>query len=174
MCCYGAGFVPIRHEISVRKVLGMVQKKLDKKPEGKKAAKKPEERMEANGKRKPAENLQEAKHAEKKPEEKREQKPAEKREEKPGKGKGYNPWDVLRYPHLAEKSMNMVELENKLVFMVSRKSTKSQIKEAVERGFNVKVLSVNVEITRKGAKKAYIKLAPENMASDIASRMGMI
>ena len=134
---------------------------------------KPEERTEAKGERKPAGKVQEAEHAEKKPEEKKEQKPAQK-EEKLGKVKGYNPWDVLRYPHLAEKSMNMVELENKLVFMVSRKSTKSQIKEAVEKGFNVKVLSVNVEITRKGAKKAYIKLAPESMASDIASRMGMI
>ena len=27
----------------------------------------------------------------------------------------YNPWNVLKYPHLAEKSMNMVELENKLI-----------------------------------------------------------
>lgn len=86
----------------------------------------------------------------------------------------FNPWKVLLYPHLAEKSMNMVELENKLVFMVKRNATRAQIKEAVEKGFNVKALSVNMLITTKGTKKAYIRLSPEHMASDIASRMGMI
>jgi large subunit ribosomal protein L23 len=102
-----------------------------------------------------------------------EKKPAEKAAKKPAKEE-YNPWKVLHYPHLAEKSMNMVELENKLVFMVNRRATRAQIKEAVEKGFKVKVLSVNMVITQKGIKKAYIKLSPEHLASDIASRMGMI
>ncbi len=85
-----------------------------------------------------------------------------------------SPWNVLLYPHLAEKSMNMVEMENKLIFMVRRNATKPQIKEAVENGFNVRVLGVKTEITTKGAKKAYIKLSPENPAADIASRLGMV
>jgi large subunit ribosomal protein L23 len=144
------------------------QKKEDKEKEKPKKEEKPKE---------------EAKPAE---EEKSEEKPAEKpREEKPAepaapavpeiRGKeGYDPWKVLIYPHLAEKSMNMVELENKLVFIVKKDATKSRIKEAVENGFNVKVLSVNVEITMKGQKKAYIKLSPEHSAADIATRLGMI
>ncbi|MFQ5647704.1 MAG: 50S ribosomal protein L23 [Candidatus Aenigmatarchaeota archaeon] len=78
------------------------------------------------------------------------------------------------YPHLAEKSMNMVELENKLIFIVNRNASKPEIKRAVEEGFGVKVLAVNVEITQKGHKKAYIKLHPDHMAADIASRLGMI
>jgi len=86
----------------------------------------------------------------------------------------YNPWKVLMYPHLAEKSMNMVELENKLVFIVNRRAKKADIKEAVEKGFGVKVTAVNVEITRKGHKKAYVKLHSDYMAADIASRLGMI
>lgn len=90
------------------------------------------------------------------------------------KEKAFDPWKVLKYPHLAEKSMNMVELENKLVFMVHRRATKAEVKEAVEKGFGVKVISVNLEITRKGQKKAYIKLAPNFMAADIASRLGMV
>ena len=90
-------------------------------------------------------------------------------------GKRVNdPWKVLLYPHLAEKSMNLVELENKLVFMVNMKSTKEDIKKAVEKEFNVKVESVNTEITRKGGKKAFVKLRPEFSASDIASRLGII
>jgi ribosomal protein uL23 len=99
----------------------------------------------------------------------------EKTAAKPAKKESaFNPWKVLKHPHLAEKSMNMVEIENKLVFIVNRSSNKQQIKEAIERGFGVKVTSVNVEITRKGTKKAYIKLPPEFMAADIASRLGMI
>lgn len=84
------------------------------------------------------------------------------------------PWEILKYPHLAEKSMNMVELENKLVFIVDRKADKKQIRKAIEKEFDVEAESVNVEITRKGQKKAYIKLNPKYLASDIASRLGMV
>jgi len=87
---------------------------------------------------------------------------------------GYDPWKILMYPHLAEKSMNMVEIENKLVFIVKRNATKEQIKDAVEKGFDVKVTGINVIITRKGSKKAYVKLSPDNSAADIATRLGMI
>jgi large subunit ribosomal protein L23 len=83
-------------------------------------------------------------------------------------------WKVILYPHLAEKSMNLVEAENKLVFMVSRKATKKEIKQDVENSFNVKVDSVNVEITPKGGKRAYVRLGPQDSASDIASRLGML
>ncbi len=86
----------------------------------------------------------------------------------------YDPWGVLKYPNLAEKAMNMVELENKLVFIVKKDANKKQIREAVEKGFNVSVLKINVEITQKGEKKAYIKLSPSDSAADIASRMGML
>ncbi|MFH1445390.1 MAG: 50S ribosomal protein L23 [Nanoarchaeota archaeon] len=85
-----------------------------------------------------------------------------------------NEWDVLIYPHLAEKSMNMIELENKLIFVVKRNAKKSQIKEALEKGFNIKVLEINTEITKSGEKKAYAKLHPDSSAIDIATRMGMI
>lgn len=85
-----------------------------------------------------------------------------------------DPWRVLKYPQLAEKSINMVEIENKLVFIVSKKATKEQIKEAIEKQFSVRVIKVNVEVTRKGEKKAFIKLHPDDSAADIASRMGML
>lgn len=63
------------------------------------------------------------------------------------------PWDILIYPHLAEKSMKMVEGENKLVFIVRRNSSKKQIKDAIEKAFNVKVNRVNFEITARGRKR---------------------
>jgi len=85
-----------------------------------------------------------------------------------------NVWDVLIHPHLAEKSMNMVEIENKLVFIVDKKADKKTIKEVIEKEFNVKVDSVKTETTTRGQKKAYVKINPEYSAADIASKFGMI
>ncbi|NOX71802.1 MAG: 50S ribosomal protein L23 [Candidatus Micrarchaeota archaeon] len=84
------------------------------------------------------------------------------------------PWDVILYPHLAEKSMNMVEIENKLVLMVNRKYKKKDIKDAIERQFNVKVTDIKTIVTTKGKKRAIAKLAPDYNASDIASQLGMM
>ncbi len=81
---------------------------------------------------------------------------------------------IIIYPHLTEKSMNMVELENKLVFIVNKKANKKKIKEAVEREFDVKVDCVKTEITARGQKKAYVKINPEFSAADVASKLGMI
>jgi large subunit ribosomal protein L23 len=83
-------------------------------------------------------------------------------------------WDVLVHPHLAEKSMNMVEIENRLVFIVDKKADKKTIKEVIEKEFNVKVDSVRTERTTRGQKKAYVKINPEYSAADIASKFGMI
>jgi large subunit ribosomal protein L23 len=85
-----------------------------------------------------------------------------------------DPWKVLMYPQLAEKSMNMVEVENKLVFIVNPRASKEDIREAVEKNFDVKVVRVSTMITTKGQKKAFVKLHPDNSAADIASRMGML
>lgn len=100
--------------------------------------------------------------------------PSELKKQGKKESKTYDPWKVLKYPHLAEKSMNMIEFENKLVFIVDFKAKKNEVKEAVEKGFDVKVEDVNIEITRKGLKKAYVKLSSESIASDIASRLGIL
>jgi len=38
---------------------------------------------------------------------------------------------VIQYPLMTERSVNMIEYENKLVFMVDRKATKHMIANAV-------------------------------------------
>ena len=124
------------------------------------------------GKKHMKEPAKEAKK-ERKAEQQKAQKPAQERKPEAAKSKK-DPWTVLKHPHLAEKSMNMVELDNKLTFIVRRDATKAEIKEAIENLFSVKVLAVQTEITRMGAKKAYAKLAPGFSAGEIASRMGMV
>ena len=72
-----------------------------------------------------------------------------------------------------EKCVRLLELENKLVVVVSRDVKKAEIKKQIEEVFNVKVDSVKTYI--KGNKKtAYVKLAKENLASDLASKFGVI
>ncbi len=86
----------------------------------------------------------------------------------------FDPFRILKYPLLTEKNVGMIERENKIVFIVDRKANKKQIAKAVEKLFEVRVEKVNTLIDRKGRKKAYVKLAKEYKATDIATRLGMI
>jgi large subunit ribosomal protein L23 len=61
-------------------------------------------------------------------------------------------YDVILSPVITEKA-TMASERNQVVFKVARAATKPQIKEAVEKLFDVKVLSVNTHI-RKGKVKA--------------------
>lgn len=85
-----------------------------------------------------------------------------------------DPWKILKYPHMTEKSIGLVERENKIVFIVDKKADKKKIKEAFEKAFEVKVQKINTEITMDGEKKAYIKLRPQNKAIDVAVKLGIV
>ena len=62
-------------------------------------------------------------------------------------------YDVIVAPVVTEKA-TMASEHNKVVFKVANKATKPQIKEAVEKLFDVKVKSVNT-LVRKGKTKAF-------------------
>ena len=62
-------------------------------------------------------------------------------------------YDVIVAPVITEKATAASE-HNKVVFKVSGSATKPQIKEAVEKLFDVKVKSVNT-LVRKGKVKAF-------------------
>lgn len=85
-----------------------------------------------------------------------------------------DPMEVLLYPSLTEKSVGMVERENKIVFVVRRDASKREIKSAFEKLFKVKVEKINTLVDAKGNKKAYIKIAKGYNAVDIATRLGML
>ena len=80
---------------------------------------------------------------------------------------------VVHYPLMTEDAVALIEAENKLTFIVDSKATKARIKTAVESLYQVKVSKVNVMITPKGVKKAFVTLLPEFKASDIAIRLGI-
>ncbi|WP_438277476.1 50S ribosomal protein L23 [Nitrobacter sp.] len=62
-------------------------------------------------------------------------------------------YDVIVSPVITEKA-TMASEHNKVVFKVTRKATKPQIKEAVEKLFDVKVKNVNT-LVRKGKTKVF-------------------
>ncbi|RLF12380.1 MAG: 50S ribosomal protein L23 [Thermoprotei archaeon] len=83
-------------------------------------------------------------------------------------------YKVIVRPVVSEKALSLIERNNTLTFIVDMKANKLKVREAVEKLFNVKVDKVNLMITPRGEKKAYVKLAPEYKASDIAVRLGIL
>lgn len=79
---------------------------------------------------------------------------------------------ILLKPLITEKAAQASEKTNRYGFLVMSKANKNQIKEAVEKLYDVKVLSVNTIVvpgklkrfgrflTRKtGSKKAFVQLS---------------
>lgn len=55
-----------------------------------------------------------------------------------------DPYEIIKRPVITEKATLQKERQNKVTFEVARDANKAEIKEAVEKLFNVKVEGVNV------------------------------
>ncbi len=84
------------------------------------------------------------------------------------------PEEVIIRIHMSEKASRLLEEENTLTLIVRRDATKPDIKKAVETLYDVKVDKVRTLITPKGEKKAYVKLAKEYNAAELASKLGLV
>jgi large subunit ribosomal protein L23 len=82
--------------------------------------------------------------------------------------------DLVKYPLLTEKTIKLIE-QNQYSFAVDANATKTSVKAAIEKLFDVKVVSVNTSLQalkkrRVGKfigkktqyKRAIVTLAPEN------------
>ena len=85
-----------------------------------------------------------------------------------------DPYDVILHPIITEVSSRILEAENKIVFAVSLKASKEDIKRAVEELYEVKVEKVTTVVTSKCVKKAFVRLHPDYKAVDIAIKLGVI
>lgn len=83
-----------------------------------------------------------------------------------------DPYDIIYHPYVTEKTMNLMEKNNALEFVVKRNANKKQIKQAIETMFDVKVQRVNTKITKHG-KHAIVTFTPEYKAEDIGMRIGV-
>jgi ribosomal protein uL23 len=82
--------------------------------------------------------------------------------------------NIIKYPLSTEKTLKGLEMSNSLVFIVEIKATKTEIKEAIEKLYKVKVVSVNTTIDTQNRKKAYIKFSNETPALDLATQLGLM
>jgi len=80
---------------------------------------------------------------------------------------------MILKPITSEKAVKLIDIDNTILFEVGRKETKPAIKKEVETVFAVKVVAIRTLI-RANRKLVYVKLAKENPAIDIATKLGMI
>lgn len=85
-----------------------------------------------------------------------------------------DPYDVILYPVMTEVASRILEAENKLVFVVSPKASRADIRRAVEELYEVRVEKVTVTVTPKGHKKAFVRLHPDYKAADVAIKLGIL
>ncbi len=86
----------------------------------------------------------------------------------------FDPYEIIKYPLSTEKSIRQIEFDNKLVFAVHPRATKRDVKRAVEELFSVKVAKVTMHNAFQGQKRAFVKLGPEHLASDVSADLGLI
>jgi large subunit ribosomal protein L23 len=80
---------------------------------------------------------------------------------------------IVERPYVTERTFDQIERENKLCFIVADRASKPQVAAAVEALYQVKVHSVNTARTNNG-KKAFVRLAPENSATELATKLGLV
>ena len=83
-----------------------------------------------------------------------------------------DPYGIIYHPYVTEKTMNHMERNNALEFIVKRNANKQQIKQSVETLFDVKVKDVNTRISKNG-KHAIVVFMPEFKAEDLGMRIGV-
>jgi large subunit ribosomal protein L23 len=63
-----------------------------------------------------------------------------------------NPRDVIIKPVVSEKSYDLIQFNNTYTFLVDKRTNKTEVRQAIEAIFDVKVLGVNT-VNRKGKVK---------------------
>ena len=81
---------------------------------------------------------------------------------------------IIKFPLTTESAMKKIEDNSTLVFIVDVKANKHQIKQPVKKLYDVDVAKVNTLIRPDGEKKAYVQLAPDCDALDVAKKIGII
>lgn len=81
---------------------------------------------------------------------------------------------VVKHPYTTESAMKKIEDNNTLVFLVDTKANKNHIRQAVKKLYDIDAFKVNTLIRPDGQKKAYVRLAADFDALDVANKIGLI
>lgn len=83
-------------------------------------------------------------------------------------------FSIIKHPLTTESAMKKIEDNNTLVFLVDLKATKNHVKSAVKKLYDIDVAKVNCLVRPDGLKKAYVRLASDYDALDVANKIGII
>jgi len=83
-------------------------------------------------------------------------------------------YEVIEYPVITEKAVDLITAHNRLTFIVATRATKAQVKDAVEKMYAVKVKTINLLLDTKNRKKAFVTLAKTSNAQEVANKLGII
>merc|ERR1712060_785891 len=83
-------------------------------------------------------------------------------------------YNIIKHPLTTESAMKKTEDNNTLVFICDIKANKHQIKSAVKKLYDINISKVNTLVRPTGDKKAYVRLAPDYDALDVANKIGII
>jgi large subunit ribosomal protein L23Ae len=86
----------------------------------------------------------------------------------------YDQYRIIKFPLTTESAMKKMEDHNTLVFICDVRANKPQIKQAVKKLYDIKASRINTLVRPDGQKKAYVRLAAEVDALDIANKIGII
>src|ERR1700733_8202465 len=97
---------------------------------------------------------------------------------------GTDVYKIIRRPIITEKGLGVKETQHTVVFEVAHGATKTEIKEAVQKIFKVKVAAAGTTIHhgkfrrrgraegfRRDWKKAYVKLGPDEKMIEYAENV---
>merc|ERR1711973_616725 len=83
-------------------------------------------------------------------------------------------YNIIKHPLTTESAMKKIEDNNTLVFICDIKANKHQVKSAVKKLYDINISKVNTLVRPDGQKKAYVRLAPDYDALDVANKIGII
>jgi len=83
-------------------------------------------------------------------------------------------FNIIKFPLTTESAMKKIEDNNTLVFIVHLRANKHHVKAAVKKMYDINVAKVNTLIRPDGKKKAYVRLARDYDALDVANKIGII
>ncbi|MEM0057223.1 MAG: 50S ribosomal protein L23 [Candidatus Geothermarchaeota archaeon] len=89
--------------------------------------------------------------------------------------KGYEEfYRYVRYPLITEKTLMLLEKQNKIVLIVDNTANKTLIKQLIEKHLGLRVKKVNTLITPTLEKKAIVTFFTKDDATKAATVLGII
>jgi large subunit ribosomal protein L23 len=84
-----------------------------------------------------------------------------------------DPYEIVKHPHVTEKTMDRLDHQNTLDFVVDIDASKPTIAWALEEMFDTEVEDVRTLITPEAEKRAIVRFPESVEAEDIAMRVGV-